>query len=174
MDDGLKILVAGLLSMLLVFTWINSEAIGTKVDRLLQQNNSADTSSRAPSEGRGSPPAAPLDLSNPYRRLFDAIRMVESGGNDRAIGDEGRALGPYQITAVYWRDGCEAGGVTWDYHAGVWDRARCEYVMYLYWTRHGARTDEQRARMHSGGPRGPQKASTLAYWQRVKALRETP
>ncbi len=128
---------------------------------------------RATGEGSVSLTAAPPDISNPHRKLFDAIAAVESAGRAMAIGDEGRALGPYQITEPYWRDGCEAGGVTWDYHAGVWDRAKCEYIMFSYWARHGALTDEQRARMHCGGPDGPLQDSTIPYWQRVEALMET-
>ena len=39
--------------------------------------------------------------------LLDAIRQVESSGNDAAIGDGGKAIGPYQIWRVYWIDACE-------------------------------------------------------------------
>ena len=31
------------------------------------------------------------------RRLLDAIRFVESGNDDSAVGDNGNAIGPYQI-----------------------------------------------------------------------------
>lgn len=41
------------------------------------------------------------------RKLFDAIRQVETGSErdpENAVGDGGMAIGPYQIHEVYWRD----------------------------------------------------------------------
>jgi hypothetical protein len=40
-------------------------------------------------------------------KLFSAIRMVETGGEsdpENAVGDGGKAIGPYQIHEVYWED----------------------------------------------------------------------
>ena len=40
-------------------------------------------------------------------RLFRAIQLVESGGEsdpENAVGDGGRAIGPYQIHESYWKD----------------------------------------------------------------------
>jgi len=99
------------------------------------------------------------------RRLFDAIRQVESSGDDRAVGDGGRSRGPYQCGREAWADG---GGNPADYDRLVWDRAACERVMVGYWRRYGCETDEQRARMWNGGPRGMEKSATLAYWRKVK------
>jgi hypothetical protein len=39
-----------------------------------------------------------------------------------------------------------------------------------YWLRYGARDDEDRARMHNGGPKGPERDSTRGYWWRVKEI----
>ncbi|MFA5123596.1 hypothetical protein [Zavarzinia sp.] len=41
--------------------------------------------------------AARAARQNGLRRLLAAIRQVESGGDDRAVGDGGKARGPYQI-----------------------------------------------------------------------------
>ena len=98
------------------------------------------------------------------RLLYDAILMVESGGNDSAVGDGGLSRGPYQCGRAAWKD----SGVDWDYDTHVWNRARCEYVMFLYWERWGAKTDEERARIWNGGPRGMSKESTLPYWRKVQ------
>lgn len=112
--------------------------------------------------GRVSPgPVRPAGLE----RLFAAIRQVESGGDDRAVGDGGRSRGPYQIGRAYWRDG---GGNPADYDRLVWGRAACEQIMLRYWQRYGATTDEQRARMHNGGPRGMKIGATVKYWQRIQ------
>ncbi len=112
-------------------------------------------------------------VSNPARTqsiLFAAIREVESGGEDTASGDFGESLGPYQISRAYWSDAVEYGGVDWSYDDLVWSRRHCRQIMLWYWTRYGARTDEERARMHVAGPYGPQKDSTLPYWLKVRTL----
>ena len=130
----------------------------------------------APAPQQATPPESvgitvPADQdAAPRSRLYAAIRAVESGGDDFAVGDSGTSRGPYQIGLAYWRDGCEAGGVQWDYQSLVWSAPHCEYIMFLYWERYGAKTDEQRARIHNGGPTGMSKDSTLGYWNRVKEM----
>lgn len=108
-----------------------------------------------------------LSFAPDHRPLLDAIRAVESGGDNYAIGDGGRSRGPYQIGKPYWQDGCEFGKVNWPYEL-VYSRRHSEQVMLWYWQRYGARTDEQRARMHNGGARGHRKQVTLPYWRRVQ------
>ena len=121
-----------------------------------------------------------------WRELLDAIRHVESAGDDRAVGDGGRSLGPYQIGLAYWRDGCRGAGVRWCYHEHVWDRERCEYIIYghfrLYAPEELGRLlagrailadCERLARLHNGGPDWAEKpgevlARTANYWRRVR------
>ncbi len=110
-----------------------------------------------------------ITVSEPtLKLLFYAIRQRESSHNDRAVGDNGKSRGPYQITKAYWAD----ANVEWDYDTFVWSRFHSEQVMIAYWKRYGAQTDEQRARMHNGGPRGVQKASTLNYWKSILQILE--
>jgi len=109
------------------------------------------------------------DVPAPLRPLYNAIRQVESAGDDYAIGDEGDSLGPYQISSAYWADACEYAGVQWDYHELVWSRSHCEQAMSWYWQRYGAKTDEDRARLHVAGP--TMKGSD-EYWTKVKAIME--
>ncbi len=103
------------------------------------------------------------------RPVFDAIRQVESAGNDRAVGDEGKSLGPYQISRAYWNDACEYGQIDFDYDIYIWSRSHGEAIMSWYWQRYGATTDEQRARLHNGGPT---MQGTDEYWAKVKAIME--
>jgi len=125
---------------------------------------------------RSSPAVVPPEIERgpapDELRLLDAIRTVESAGNDRAVGASGER-GPYSITKPYWTDGCRQLGVFWSYDKYVWSRAHCEAVMRAYWNRYGAVTDEEKARMHVGGPRGHLKMATLPYWRKVQALLET-
>jgi hypothetical protein len=110
------------------------------------------------------------------RPILDAIRAVETGGHrdpSNAVGDNGKALGPYQIHRVYWQDAVErdpslvADGQTYD---NVRDAAYAERVILAYWSRYAkAWTHEQLARIHNGGPRGAKVKGTLRYWTKVRA-----
>lgn len=102
------------------------------------------------------------------RPLFDAIREVESGGDDDAVGDQGRSLGPYQIQRSYWRD----SGVPGRYEQ-VRDRRYAERVMLAYWRKYcpeavASRNYQTLARIHNGGLNGLRKPQTLNYWRKVK------
>ncbi len=109
------------------------------------------------------------------REILYALRMVESGGRDDVPdGDGGRAIGPYQIHEVYWRDAlAHAPGLGGDYQ-DCRDRAYAERVLAAYMERHAPaawqRGEAQTiARVHNGGPLGPQKAATRGYWLRVRS-----
>jgi len=114
---------------------------------------------------------AHLAAGDELRPLFRAIRIAETSGMaapDRAVGDKGRSIGPYQITRAYWAD----SGI-----GGEWTRCRgpaySEAVMSAYWKRHCPdalrRRDTQiLARIHNGGPNGQTKRATWAYWQKVR------
>lgn len=101
------------------------------------------------------PPPAGTDT----RRILDALRQVETGGSrdpDRAVGDDGRALGAYQIHRVYWLDAVEhepslkARG-----YEAVTDRAYAERVVLAYLSRYARDWSiDTIARIHNGGPRG--------------------
>ena len=104
--------------------------------------------------------------SNPaLAPLMYAIMMVESGGDESAVGDKGLSLGPYQCGRAAWQDACEWLGEDIDYDAGVFDRATTEKIMVAYWERYGAATDEQKARLWNGGP---SMKGTDGYWARVQ------
>ena len=120
-------------------------------------------------DGRAGQRLRPHDLS----RLFAAIRRVESGGCDTAVGDGGRSRGPYQIGRAYWTD----SGERTPYECGVWSRAVSERVMVGYWRRYCPKALTNGdwatlARVHNGGPRGAVKQATVGYWQKVKAEME--
>jgi len=109
-------------------------------------------------------PDAPAD----HAVLLDAIRQVESGGNDRAVGDHGRSTGPLQTSRAAWADATRHGGVSWDYDALVWSWPHSQQVAVWYWQKYGCDSDEKRARCWNGGPGGHRKKSTLPYWRKVQ------
>lgn len=104
--------------------------------------------------------------------LFDALWQVESSRRERPPdGDDGRSIGPYQITKEYWFDAEMQHGVYGD----CLRKSYAESVMLRYWERWcpGAREAgdwETLARVHNGGPRGAEKESTVAYWARVREV----
>jgi hypothetical protein len=115
--------------------------------------------------------AGTAPTASDLRHLLDAIRQVETGGEAdpaNAVGDGGRSLGPYQITRAYWHDSGVPGKYPW-----VRNKAYAERVMIAYWQRFCpsalARHDWQTlARVHNGGPNGPEEARTRGYWARVR------
>lgn len=70
--------------------------------------------------------------------LFYALMMVESGGDLNAVGDGGRAIGPYQIHEVYWKDAAQYdptltnGGKNYQNCKGPGSREYSERVMQVY------------------------------------------
>ncbi len=112
------------------------------------------------------------------RPLLDAIRQVESGGDDSAIGDGGKAIGAYQIWIAYWSDAVE-----WVPDiAGTYDGCRArwyaERIMVAYWHRYARKAlrngdHETLARVHNGGPRGATKKATEGYWRKVQEALDT-
>ncbi len=111
----------------------------------------------------------------PRAAILQAIRMVESGGDDAVgDGDGGRAIGPYQIHEVYWLDASAADGSLGGSYQDCRRRDYAERVVAAYMERHAAAAwrsgdAETIARVHNGGPLGAGKAATLGYWRRVRA-----
>ena len=108
-------------------------------------------------------------------RTLDAIRLVESsGGKDTRDGDGGRAVGPWQIHRRYWEDGTGFLGVHWPYRDAR-DPAKARqavraYVVHYQQAGGYPTTPETWSRLHNGGPRGPEKASTALYWRKAQVL----
>ena len=126
----------------------------------------------APTEGE-----APPDMNVRRAEILDAIRLVESGGDDRCPdGDGGLAIGPYQIHRVYWLDAVEfdptlgpsAGGTYQDCRSRDYALKIIEAYMNRYVADAWKTADaEVIARTHNGGPKGVQKSGTDDYWRKV-------
>ena len=108
----------------------------------------------------------------PPASFFRALHIVETSGRTGAIlGDQGRALGPLQIHRAYHADSRVGGG----------DDSRCadldysKRVVSAYLQRYApaawaAGDVTTLARIHNGGPRGANKAATVAYGDKVARL----
>jgi soluble lytic murein transglycosylase-like protein len=100
--------------------------------------------------------------------LITALIAVESSGNDLAIGDNGRAVGPLQIHRGVVQDVNRITGSHYRWEA-MTNRVQARAVCQAYLTHYGrGASTEQLARRWNGGPTGDRKTSTMAYWAKVK------
>jgi len=111
--------------------------------------------------------------------FLDAIQKVETGAEknpNTAVGDNGKALGAYQIWYNYWADAVEhAPELKTQGYEAVTDPVYARKVIRAYMDRYAPKnaTWEERARIHNGGPKGHRKSATKAYWTKVqKHLKE--
>ncbi|HEB54441.1 MAG TPA: hypothetical protein ENI87_14410 [bacterium] len=109
------------------------------------------------------------------RDILDAILWVESRGRDDVPdGDDGLAIGPYQIHRVYWLDATEFDPAIGGSYRDCRRRTYAERVIDAYMRRYAPDAwrigDAQTiARIHNGGPKGHTRQSTLDYWRRVRS-----
>jgi hypothetical protein len=102
--------------------------------------------------------------------LLAALIAVESGGDCRAIGDQGRSIGILQITEACVRDVNRIYGIHYRWPDDCFDRKSSVEicVAYLNWYGGKSKSLEKSARIWNGGPKGHRNAETLAYWRKVK------
>jgi hypothetical protein len=100
--------------------------------------------------------------------LISALIIVESSGNDQAIGDNGRAVGPLQIHRGVVQDVNRITGSHYR-HSEMTNRVAARAVCEAYLKAYGkGASTEQLARRWNGGPTGDRKTATMAYWSKVK------
>ena len=119
-------------------------------------------------------------------QFWDAIKQVESGGDENAVGDNGMSIGPLQIQRAYYNDAVERnsslqsgkyagykyedckGRGSFEYSRKV---AECYMDRYATESRLGhPATYEDKARIHNGGPNGYKMSATEPYWEKVKKI----
>ena len=102
--------------------------------------------------------------------LLLALIAVESGGDPRAIGDNGKSVGVLQIGASVVLDVNRIYGTRYKWPTDCFN-ARTSAVIcvqYLKLYTEPYDSDEVIAREWNGGPKGHRKPSTLKYWNKVK------
>ena len=110
-----------------------------------------------------------LQTMTTLSNLISALIIVESSGNDLAIGDNGRAVGPLQIHRGVVLDVNRFTGshYRWDAMTNrVQARAVCEAYLRHYGK--GCTTEQLARKWNGGGPRGEKKQATEAYWNKVR------
>ena len=103
------------------------------------------------------------------RPLLDAMYTVESNRGKITVGDNGKAIGPYQIWREYWHDAVEFDKTIGGKYEDCMNKAYAEKIVRAYWKRYAPKgaTIEQLARIHNGGPQGHKRTATLKYWNKI-------
>ncbi len=105
----------------------------------------------------------------PPESFWRALHQVETSGRHGAIlGDNGKSLGPLQISRAYHADSRVAGS-----YEQVTDLAYARRVATAYLKRYAPAAWESGdvetlARIHNGGARGHKKQATLPYADKVR------
>ena len=102
-----------------------------------------------------------------FEDLLDAIEFVESGGDSNAVGDNGNAIGSFQIWKIYVDDVNRILGNDKYSYTDRLDRSKSRDMATIYLNHYGG-TFEEMARKFNGGPNGHKKEATLKYWVKVK------
>ena len=105
----------------------------------------------------------------PPESFWRALHLVETSGRQGPIlGDNGRSLGPLQISRAYFTDSRVAGT-----YEQVVDLPFACRVVSAYLQRYAPKAwaagdVETLARIHNGGPRGDKKQATVNYAAKVR------
>lgn len=113
--------------------------------------------------------------TNNHQKLLDAICIVETGCDNTKVGADGE-IGSYQILPAYWQDALEFDPSIGGVYEDVLNDEYARKVILAYWNRYATErrigrpvTNEDRARIHNGGPNGWKKKATEIYWEKVKS-----
>jgi hypothetical protein len=105
----------------------------------------------------------------PPESFWRALHQIEtSGRHGEILGDNGKSLGPLQISRAYHADSRVGGS-----YEQVTDLAYARRVATSYLKRYAPQAWAQGdvatlARIHNGGPTGHRKAATLGYADKVR------
>ena len=149
-------------------------------EQVVEAHNNGPIDGRTLKEDTPKPPKkSPIEgiSLGDWNDLLEAIRIVESNNNPDAVGDNGNAIGVYQIWEDYHTDACMAGNIGGDY-LDCYDPVYATSVVVEYMKRYaierriGKVTPEKIARIHNGGPNGYKWSATDKYWAKVKPVFE--
>ena len=100
--------------------------------------------------------------------LWEAVCAVESGGNPRAVGDKGKAVGIAQIHPIMVKDVNRFAGTKYTLN-DRFDPIKSKQMFTLYTEHYGkGRSMEFKARLWNGGPKLATQRATLAYWRKIQ------
>lgn len=104
-----------------------------------------------------------------------ALAAVESGNNELAVGDSGKAYGLYQIHREYWQDAVSFDKTIGGRYEDCFKKDYSRKIVLAYFKRYEkvalANGDwESLARLHNAGCGWRKnKAKTDGYWKKIKS-----
>ncbi len=114
-----------------------------------------------------------------FEQFLTALEQIESGGDTKAVGDGGKAIGILQIWPIYVKDVNRILGVEKFTLFDRWDAVKSRDMVRIYLNHYASEarlgrtpTYEDMARIHNGGPNGYKKDCTKAYWGKVERVFE--
>lgn len=113
------------------------------------------------------------ETNSNFETFLKILSKIESNNNPRAIGDNGRAIGIYQIHKNYFLDAQEVNKELKKYkYENCFDKEVSKKVVYSYIMRYEPKGDlEAWARLHNSGPNWRNKKElTNKYWERFKKI----
>ena len=126
------------------------------------------------STGVATPPPSAFDTA----AVLDAIKAVETGGcadPNAATGDNGRAIGAFQIHKCYWQDAVEYDKTIGGCYADCRNEAYARRIVVAYLSRYcRVWSVESVSRIHNGGCNILKRQGTTAwnkttkYWYKVE------
>lgn len=111
------------------------------------------------------PPPASADVDG----ILWAIAKVESNHKDSAVGDNGAAIGRYQIHRAYWQDAVQYDPSIGGKYEDCTNPAYARRVVIAYMSRYAKNWDVSTvAGIHNGGRLGYKSTATAKYRQKVE------
>jgi hypothetical protein len=107
-------------------------------------------------------------------KFLRALNMVEaSGKHGNIVGDNGAALGGYQIHKAYWQDATSYDKSIRGSYSDVTNKVYAEKIVTAYLNRYAKQAVisndfEKLARIHNGGLNGYKVKATISYWKKVQ------
>lgn len=116
-----------------------------------------------------------VEKDSKFDKLIHAIMMVESNGDNNAVGDKGESIGCMQISKSVVDDVNKISSVKYTYN-DRYNRAKSIEIFKIYVNHYATvkrlghePTFEDIARIWNGGPNGYKKNATKTYWIKVKS-----
>lgn len=107
----------------------------------------------------------------PPESFWRALHLIETSGRHGPIlGDNGRSLGPLQISRAYFTDSRVGGTYEQVVDLGFARRVVSAYLQRYAPKAWAAGDVVTLARIHNGGPAGARKVATVNYGQKVARL----
>lgn len=105
--------------------------------------------------------------------ILRAISYVESKHKDSAIGDDGKAIGRYQIHESFWKDAVKYDPSIGGKYEDCKDPVYARKVVIAYHSRYAPNWNLATvAGIHNGGPKAYTYASTESYRNKVRKAYE--